>query len=158
MTRCRVVAGRSAVGGAGADRFVGTDAAGTARILDFDGGEGDVIDLSAYGIADFAGVQARVSPEGPSAHDSRITLDSDTVVIPATRQHRPRTPQGSAALAVVGSASPFGAAPPGNIAAAFSGMAPRFFFAWRNGRRHGPPVLPLPGSASRSAAHRTSDR
>ena len=68
-------------GGAGADRFVVTNDAGTVRILDFDGGEGDRIDLSAFGIANFAAAQTLVSAEGPGGHDSRITLDADTIVI-----------------------------------------------------------------------------
>jgi hypothetical protein len=68
-------------GGAGADQFVVTNTAGTVTILDFDGGEGDQIDLSAFGIANFAAAQALITPEGPGGHDTRIALDADTVVI-----------------------------------------------------------------------------
>jgi hypothetical protein len=68
-------------GGAGADRFVVTNNAGTATILDFDGGEGDRIDLSAFGIASFASAQALMTAVGSGGHSTRIALDADTVVI-----------------------------------------------------------------------------
>jgi Ca2+-binding RTX toxin-like protein len=68
-------------GGAGADRFVVTNNAGTATILDFDGGEGDRIDLSAFGIASFASAQSLMTAVGSGGHSTRIALDADTVVI-----------------------------------------------------------------------------
>ena len=68
-------------GGAGADRFVVNNDAGTVTIVDFDGGEGDLIDLSAFGIANFAAAQTLITTEGPGGHDCRITLDADTVLI-----------------------------------------------------------------------------
>ncbi|SDJ59564.1 VCBS domain-containing protein, partial [Salipiger marinus] len=68
-------------GGARSDRFVVEDEAGTVTILDFDGGEGDRIDLSAFGIADFAAAEVLISPQGPGGHDTRIELDADTVVV-----------------------------------------------------------------------------
>ena len=58
-------------GAQGADTFVVRDLAGTATIIDFDGGtgrvgdEGDQLDLSAFGFADFAAFEAAATPTGP---------------------------------------------------------------------------------------------
>ncbi|MCF8516870.1 MAG: hypothetical protein K9G72_21295, partial [Rhodobacteraceae bacterium] len=68
-------------GGAGADIFTLRNLDGTTTLIDFDGGEGDRLDVSAFGIADFTAFQALLTPEGPGGHDTRIALDADTVVI-----------------------------------------------------------------------------
>ncbi len=74
-------------GGQGADTFTFRDLEGTTTVIDFNGGnggpgdEGDVLDVSAFGIADFTAFQALVSAEGPGGHDTRIALDADTVII-----------------------------------------------------------------------------
>ena len=69
------------VGGPGADTFVFADQAGTATVLDFDGADGDRLDLTAFGIADLDAFEALVSAHGPGGGDTRIDLDADTVVI-----------------------------------------------------------------------------
>ena len=73
-------------GGAGADTFTLRNLDGTTTIIDFSAGtglgtEGDVLDVSAFGLADFAAFMALASSEGPGNHDTRINLDGDTVVI-----------------------------------------------------------------------------
>ena len=68
-------------GGSGADQFIVQNLAGTATVIDFDGSEGDRLDLSAFGIPDFATLTLSVTAEGPGGHDSRIALDGDTFVI-----------------------------------------------------------------------------
>ena len=68
-------------GGAGADTFRIGDVAGEVTILDFDPGEDDILDLSAFGFTDFAQVQALLSPNDPGGNDARLALDSDTVVV-----------------------------------------------------------------------------
>ncbi|MCR9150730.1 MAG: VCBS domain-containing protein [Rhodobacteraceae bacterium] len=68
-------------GGAGADTFRIDDVAGTTTILDFDPGEGDRLDLSDFGFADFAAVAAVLSPGGPGGHDARLQLDGDTALV-----------------------------------------------------------------------------
>ena len=74
-------------GAEGADTFVVRDLEGTATIIDFDGGtgrvgdEGDQLDLSAFGFADFAAFEAAATPAGPGGGDTLITLDTDTFVV-----------------------------------------------------------------------------
>ncbi|MCL1629536.1 VCBS domain-containing protein [Roseibaca sp. V10] len=68
-------------GGAGADTFTLRNLDGTTTILDFDGGEGDRLDVSDFGLEDFADFAALLAPEGPGGHDTRITFDADTVMI-----------------------------------------------------------------------------
>ncbi|MDT8858435.1 VCBS domain-containing protein [Paracoccaceae bacterium Fryx2] len=68
-------------GGAGADIFVARNLDGTTTVIDFDGGEGDRLDITAFGIANFATFQALLSAEGPGGHDTRITFDVNTVMI-----------------------------------------------------------------------------
>jgi Ca2+-binding RTX toxin-like protein len=68
-------------GGAGADTFTLRNLNGTTTIIDFDGAEGDSLDVSAFGFANFATFQALLTAEGPGGHDTRIALDADTVVI-----------------------------------------------------------------------------
>lgn len=65
-------------GGAGADRFVITNLAGTATLVDFDGDAGDLLDLSDFGITDFATVQTMLSEQ---TGNLRLALDSDSTVI-----------------------------------------------------------------------------
>ncbi|OYU61833.1 MAG: hypothetical protein CFE30_12920 [Bradyrhizobium sp. PARBB1] len=65
-------------GGAGADRFVITDVEGTTTIADFNGDAGDRLDLSDFGIADFATLQTKIRSEGGQAE---LALDGDTMVI-----------------------------------------------------------------------------
>ncbi|HCY99836.1 MAG TPA: hypothetical protein DHV56_07580, partial [Rhodobacter sp.] len=68
-------------GGAGADIFTLRNLDGTTSIIDFDGGEGDLLDVFDFGLTDFAAFEALLTPEGPGGHDTRITFDADTVVI-----------------------------------------------------------------------------
>jgi VCBS repeat-containing protein len=68
-------------GGAGADTFTLRNLDGTATVIDFDGAEGDRLNVSDFGFADFSTFQALLTAEGPGGHDTRITLDADTVVI-----------------------------------------------------------------------------
>jgi Ca2+-binding RTX toxin-like protein len=68
-------------GGAGADSFTLRNLDGTTTVIDFDGGEGDRLDVSEFSFADFASFEALLSAEGPGGHDIRITLDADTIVI-----------------------------------------------------------------------------
>jgi Ca2+-binding RTX toxin-like protein len=68
-------------GGAGADIFVARNLDGTTTVIDFDGGEGDRLDVTGFGIANFAAFQGLLSAEGPGGHDTRITFDADTVMI-----------------------------------------------------------------------------
>ena len=74
-------------GAQGADTFVVRDLEGTATIIDFDGGtgrdgdEGDQLDVSAFGFADFAAFEAAATPTGPGGGDTLITLDTDTFVV-----------------------------------------------------------------------------
>jgi hypothetical protein len=68
-------------GGAGADTFVLRNLDGTTTILDFDGGEGDKLDVSDFNLADFDAFWALLSADGPGGHDTRITFDNNTVVI-----------------------------------------------------------------------------
>ena len=68
-------------GGAGADTFTLRNLDGTTTIIDFDGAEGDRLNVSDFGFGDFASFQALLSSEGPGGHDTRITLDADTFVI-----------------------------------------------------------------------------
>jgi hypothetical protein len=70
-------------GGAGADLFVLRNVTGTTIVMDFNGNEGDRLDVSDFGFfpAFHVQFQGLISPEGPGGHDTRITLDADTVVI-----------------------------------------------------------------------------
>ena len=68
-------------GGAGADTFTLRNLDGTTTIIDFDGAEGDRLNVSDFSFANFASFQALLSSEGPGGHDTRITLDADTFVI-----------------------------------------------------------------------------
>ena len=68
-------------GGAGADTFTLRNLDGTTTIIDFDGAEGDRLNVSDFGFADFATFQAVLTAEGPGGHDTRIALDADTFVI-----------------------------------------------------------------------------
>jgi Ca2+-binding RTX toxin-like protein len=68
-------------GGAGADTFTLRNLTGTTTIIDFDGGEGDKLDVSAFPLGNFGAVQALMTADGPGGHDTRITFDSDTVLI-----------------------------------------------------------------------------
>ena len=68
-------------GGAGADMFGIEDVAGTTKILDFDPGEGDRLDLSVFGFADFDAVQDVLSAHGPGDHDARLHLGDDTTLV-----------------------------------------------------------------------------
>ncbi|MEZ0468063.1 VCBS domain-containing protein, partial [Phaeobacter sp. SYSU ZJ3003] len=68
-------------GGAGADTFIFRDLGGTTTLHDFDGGEGDRLDVSDFGLADFATFEALLSADGPGGHDTRITFDADTFVL-----------------------------------------------------------------------------
>ena len=67
-------------GGAGADRFVIADdpALASVTIAAFDPGEGDRLDLSAFGFADFAAVEAVL---GDDAGRSCLQFDADSVLI-----------------------------------------------------------------------------
>lgn len=65
-------------GGAGADRFVVTDVTGVTTLIDFDGDAGDKLDLSDFGLADFAAVQAKMALQHGSAW---ITLDDNSTVV-----------------------------------------------------------------------------
>jgi hypothetical protein len=47
----------------------------------FDGADGDLLDLSAFGLGDFASFQALLSLEGLGGHDTKITFDADTAMI-----------------------------------------------------------------------------
>ena len=68
-------------GGAGADTFTLRNLDGTTTLIDFDGVEGDRLDISDFGLTDFAAFEALLTTEGPGGHDTRITFDADTVVI-----------------------------------------------------------------------------
>jgi len=68
-------------GGAGADTLTLRNLDGTTTIIDFDGGEGDRLDVSEFSFADFDTFSALLTLEGPGGHDTRITLDADTMVI-----------------------------------------------------------------------------
>ena len=71
-------------GGQGADVFTLRNLNGTTTIIDFTGAEGDRLDVSAFGFANgftFTDFQSLMSAEGPGGHDTRITMDADTVVI-----------------------------------------------------------------------------
>ena len=68
-------------GGAGADTFTLRNLNGTTTIIDFDGAEGDKLNVSDFRFANFASFQALLTAEGPGGHDTRITLDADTFVI-----------------------------------------------------------------------------
>jgi Ca2+-binding RTX toxin-like protein len=68
-------------GGAGADTFVARNLDGTTTVIDFNGGEGDRLDITAFDLADFATFEGLLSAEGPGGHDTRITFDADTVMI-----------------------------------------------------------------------------
>ncbi|MEC9346811.1 MAG: Ig-like domain-containing protein [Pseudomonadota bacterium] len=67
-------------GGAGADRFVFDDVAGTATVTDFDAGAavGDVLDVSAFGFADFNDIMGSATDDGS---DTTITLDGDNTLV-----------------------------------------------------------------------------
>ena len=68
-------------GGAGAYTFTLRNLDGITMIIDFDGAEGDRLNVSDFGFADFATFCAFLTPEGPGGRDTRITQDTDTVVI-----------------------------------------------------------------------------
>ena len=71
-------------GGQGADVFTLRNLDGSTTIIDFTGAEGDRLDVSAFGFANgftFTDFQSLMSAEGPGGHDTRITMDADTVVI-----------------------------------------------------------------------------
>ena len=68
-------------GGQGADTFTLRNLNGTTTIIDFDGAEGDRLNVSDFNFANFATFQALLTPEGPGGHDTRIALDADMVVI-----------------------------------------------------------------------------
>ena len=68
-------------GGQGADLFTLRNLNGTTTIIDFDGAEGDKLNVSDFGFEDFDAFKALLTAEGPGGHDTLITLDADTVVI-----------------------------------------------------------------------------
>ncbi|MCF2871860.1 VCBS domain-containing protein, partial [Octadecabacter sp. G9-8] len=68
-------------GGQGADIMTFRNLDGSTTVIDFDGAEGDRLDVSDFGFTDFAEFSAVVSADGPGGHDTRIDLDGDTVVI-----------------------------------------------------------------------------
>ncbi|MEP5732409.1 MAG: DUF4214 domain-containing protein [Sulfitobacter sp.] len=68
-------------GGAGEDTFVITDAAGTTTIIDFVSDEDDLIDVSAFGFANFGALQATFSDHDVGGHDTLIELDGDTNIV-----------------------------------------------------------------------------
>ena len=68
-------------GGAGADTFTLRNLTGTTTIIDFDGGEGDKLNVSAFNLGTFANFHTLLTAEGPGGHDTRVMLDSDTLVI-----------------------------------------------------------------------------
>lgn len=68
-------------GGQGADVLIFSNLEGTTSVVDFEGPEGDLLDISDFNFANFAAVQGVVSASGPGGHDTRIDLDADTVVI-----------------------------------------------------------------------------
>ncbi len=68
-------------GGQGADVFTLRNLSGTTTIIDFNGAEGDRLDVSSFGFGNFTTFNALLSAEGPGGHDTRIALDSDIVVI-----------------------------------------------------------------------------
>ena len=68
-------------GGAGADIFTLRNLDGTTTVIDFDGAEGDRLNVSDFNFANFATFEALLSAKGPGGHDTRIALDADTVVI-----------------------------------------------------------------------------
>jgi Ca2+-binding RTX toxin-like protein len=73
-------------GGAGADTFVLQNLAGTTTIIDFETANGadqdiDQIDISAFGLADFAAVQALMTPRDPGGDSTLITLDGNTALV-----------------------------------------------------------------------------
>ncbi len=71
-------------GGQGADVFTLRNLDGSTTIIDFTGAEGDRLYVSAFGFANgftFTDFQSLMSAEGPGGHDTRITMDADTVVI-----------------------------------------------------------------------------
>ena len=63
-------------GGTGSDTFVMEVGGGKDRITDF--GAGDLLDLTAFGFADFAAVQAALTDQGDSLH---LALEDAQVVI-----------------------------------------------------------------------------
>lgn len=78
-----------ATGGRGADTFLASAVAGTLTIVDFEGGTGagDLLDLSAFGFADFAAVEALTADAGPSEADTRITLAPGNTIMLADFHH-----------------------------------------------------------------------
>ena len=70
-------------GGEGDDTFVFTRSGGTATVIDFEDGEGgqDMLDVSAFGFADFAAIFAQAGTTGPGARDVLIQLDADNAVV-----------------------------------------------------------------------------
>ncbi|MCF2872882.1 VCBS domain-containing protein, partial [Octadecabacter sp. G9-8] len=68
-------------GGQGADIMTFRNLDGSTTVIDFDGAEGDRLDVSDFGFTDFAEFSAVVSADGPGGDDTRIDLDGDTVVI-----------------------------------------------------------------------------
>jgi Ca2+-binding RTX toxin-like protein len=68
-------------GGQGADTFTLRNLSGTTTIIDFDGAEGDRLDVSEFSVFIFNDITPLLSESGPGGHDTRIDLDSDTVVI-----------------------------------------------------------------------------
>ena len=68
-------------GTSGADVHAVPDVAGVVSIIDFRPEQGDVIDLAAFGFADFAAVMDIVSSDGATDAGSRLALDGDTELV-----------------------------------------------------------------------------
>ena len=65
-------------GGLGSDTFVFTDGDGADTVNDFQTGTGgDIVDVSAFGFADYAALSATFTQDGA---DTRIQLDADDTV------------------------------------------------------------------------------
>ena len=67
-------------GGAGADIFKFDASDGVTTIIDFSRSEGDKIDISTFGLVDFTSLQSLISAHGQASRDTKITLDSDTIL------------------------------------------------------------------------------
>ena len=67
-------------GGAGADIFKFDANDGVTTIIDFNRSEGDKIDISTFGLVDFTSLQSLISAHGHANRDTKITLDSDTIL------------------------------------------------------------------------------
>jgi Ca2+-binding RTX toxin-like protein len=73
-------------GGAGADTFTFRNLDGTSTVIDFSAGdgngvEGDKLDVTAFNFADFDAFMDAATADGPGGHDTRITLEDNTIII-----------------------------------------------------------------------------